>query len=294
MGSLSKSVDMRRIDRKDNDEEINIVKSGGIIMNVYNIYFSPTGGTKKASDLVCQTLFQGQEVIQIDLSQPEEDFSKYRFESEDVCVIAMPSFGGRVPAVASRRLLELSADKTKTVLLAVYGNREFEDTLVEMEDMLSEKGFECVAAISAVAEHSIVRQYGTGRPDEADEAELEEFGEKIKKYLAEIKILDKEDCTAWIPGNRPYKKLGTVPMKPQTDDTCLKCGTCAAQCPVQAIPLQRPWETDEEKCISCMRCLSVCPVHARKLDSDRLAGLTERLKNVCSGRKENKLYLKYQ
>lgn len=261
-------------------------------MNFYNIYFSPTGGTKKVADLVCQTLFQGQEITQIDLSQPEEDFSKYKFEAGDVCVIAMPSFGGRVPAVASRRLSELSADKTRAVLLAVYGNREFEDTLVEMEDVLSEKGFECVAAISAVAEHSIVRQYGTGRPDKKDETELAEFAGQIKRYLAETKVPDKSNCTAWIPGNRPYKKLGTVPMKPQADDTCLKCGTCAAKCPVQAISPQRPWETDGEKCISCMRCLAICPAHARKLDADRLAGLAERLKNVCSGRKENRLYLR--
>ncbi len=275
-------------------------------MSFYNIYFSPTGGTKKVADLVCQTLFQGQEITQIDLSQPEEDFFKYKFESGDVCVIAMPSFGGRVPAMACKRLAELSADKTRAVLLAVYGNREFEDTLVEMEDVLSEKGFECVAAISAIAEHSIVRQYGIGRPDEKDETELAEFAGQIKRYLEEgskqsqpdkkrpdsSRQIDSSNCTAWIPGNRPYKKLGTVPMKPQADDTCLKCGTCAAKCPVQAIPPQRPWETDGEKCISCMRCLAICPAHARKLDADRLAGLAERLKNVCSGRKENRLYLR--
>ncbi len=265
-------------------------------MSGYNIYFSPAGGTKKAADLVCRTLFEGQSVTQIDLSRPEEDFSNYEFGPEDVCVIAVPSFGGRVPAAASQRIGKLSAKGAKAVLMAVYGNREFEDTLTELEDILTERGFVCRAAVSAIAEHSIVRQYGTGRPDEKDQQELGEFGEKIRTCLAgdgkeNYRESGKENYKEnWIPGNRPYKKLGTVPMIPQTDDSCIKCGLCAEKCPIQAIPADRPWETDGETCISCMRCLSICPVHARTLDSDRLAGLAERLKNVCAGRKENKLY----
>lgn len=246
--------------------------------------------------MVCQTLFEGQEVTWIDLSSPKEDVSDYEFGPEDVCVIAVPSFGGRVPAVAAQRMGKLSAKGAAAVLMAVYGNREFEDTLTELEDILTERGFVCRAAVSAIAEHSIVRQYGAKRPDEKDQKELGEFGEKIRTYLAEgCKENYKENCQeSWIPGNRPYKKLGTVPMIPQTDDSCIKCGICGDKCPVQAIPADRPWETDGERCISCMRCLSVCPVHARSLDPDRLAGLAERLKNVCAGRKENKLYYNLQ
>ena len=60
----------------------------------------------------------------------------------------------------------------------------------------------------------------------------------------------------------------------------------------RAITVERPWETDEEKCIYCMRCVKICPAHARKLDPEKLAGLAERLKNVCAGRKENQLYLR--
>ena len=72
-------------------------------------------------------------------------------------------------------------------------------------------------------------------------------------------------------------------MKPQADDTCLKCGTCAAKCPVQAIPPQRPWETDGEKCISCMRCLAICPAHARKLDADRQMCIRDRIVAAITG-----------
>ena len=264
-------------------------------MSFYSIYFSPTGGTKKAADRVCQTLFQGQEIVQIDLSQPEEDFSKYQFEEEDVCVVAMPSFGGRVPAIASQRLSQMTAKKAKAVLMAVYGNREFEDTLAEMEDVLSEAGFECAAAVSAIAEHSIVGQYGAGRPDEKDQAQLAEFGETIKAHLAAEKSRKQEltgqEHTDWIPGNRPYKKLGVVPMKPQTDDDCLKCGTCAAKCPVQAISRTDPKVTDETACITCMRCVQICPKHARKLGTLVTLAIRQKLKKVCTDRKNAEFVL---
>lgn len=60
----------------------------------YNIYFSPTGGTKKVTSLVSE---QFSAVKDIDLSLIE-DFSQYEFNQDDFCIIGVPSFGGRVPA----------------------------------------------------------------------------------------------------------------------------------------------------------------------------------------------------
>ena len=48
-------------------------------------------------------------------------------------------------------------------------------------------------------------------------------------------------------------------LKPKSDKKCESCGICAKLCPVNAIPLDDPKETNSEKCISCMRCISICP-----------------------------------
>lgn len=260
-------------------------------MKIYNIYFSPTGGTKKAADIVCRALADRRDVVEIDLSVPAKDYSHFQFQEGDLCIAAVPSYGGRVPAIAIERLAAMSGGGAKAVLMAVYGNREFEDTLVELEDTLTAAGFVCEAAISAVAQHSIVHQYGAGRPDREDQARLEEFAAEIRRYLTD-KHMKEENGPAWIPGNRPYKPFGIVSLKPWADDECTRCGACAAKCPVQAIPADNPRETNTEICIACMRCRAICPVQARKLDQTVLDGLTRKLAKVCQERKENVLYLK--
>ena len=64
-------------------------------------------------------------------------------------------------------------------LVCVYGNRAYEDTLVEMEDAANHCGFQVVAAIAAVAEHSILSQYASNRPDASDEKQLVNFADQI-------------------------------------------------------------------------------------------------------------------
>ena len=91
----------------------------------------------------------------------------------------MPSFGGRAPAVAIERLKQISGNGAKCTLVCVYGNRAYEDTLVEMEDAANHCGFQVVAAIAAVAEHSILSQYASNRPDASDEKQLVNFADQI-------------------------------------------------------------------------------------------------------------------
>ena len=78
---------------------------------------------------------------------------------EDFCVIALPVFGGRVPATAVERLQHIRGNGAKAVAVAVYGNRAIDDALVEMEDLLENRGFSVIAGVEAVAEHSIARQF---------------------------------------------------------------------------------------------------------------------------------------
>lgn len=253
-------------------------------MKVYEITFSPTGGTKKVADVVAETL--SQEVEFIDLTDRNKDFSALFLQESDLAVIAVPSYGGRVPAPAMERLAQIKAQGAKGILVCVYGNRAFEDTLVELEDGAEQAGFQVIAALSAVAEHSIARQFGAGRPDQADREELRQFTKKIQDKL-EGKDLSRPD----IPGDRPYKKSGGAGLVPKPTKDCVRCGTCARLCPVQAIDQTDPGKVDKKACISCMRCVSVCPHDARKVNGVMLAAVNTMLKKVCAQRKENQLFL---
>lgn len=71
-------------------------------MNVYEIYFSPTGGTKKAADILSHAW--DSQVVPVDLTSSQTDSSAYALTKEDAAILAVPSYGGRVPAPATERL----------------------------------------------------------------------------------------------------------------------------------------------------------------------------------------------
>lgn len=246
---------------------------------VYQLLFSPTGGTAAAADaLLAGTV--------LDLTDQDRDFSAVTLTAEDVAFIAVPSYGGRVPLPAVERLGKVHGGGARAVLVCVYGNRAYEDTLAELSDVAEFAGFRVVAGVAALAEHSIARKYAAGRPDESDKAVLRDFQARIQAKL------DAGDTTApALPGNRPYKKRGVRSIVPRTAKRCIECGRCAAACPVGAIDAADPRRTDADLCIGCMRCVKLCPVEARTIDPDALAGLEARLAPLCAGRKENELFL---
>ena len=136
-------------------------------MEHYNIHFSPTGGTRKVADIICCAL--DGEFNEIDLCSNIEQTS---FSQDDICLVSVPSYGGRVPVAAIGMLKNLTGNGAKAVLNCVFGNRAWEDTLTELQDTLEEQGFRCVAALATVAKHSIFRQYTTGHPDDHHKPEL--------------------------------------------------------------------------------------------------------------------------
>ena len=250
---------------------------------IHQIIFSPTGGTRRVSEILCKGM--GKESTVTDLCVKDTDIQLPNIQEDDLAVVAMPVFAGRVPALAVERLRMVKPNGAKCVVVAVFGNRAYDDALLELQDVAAEMGFRVIAAVGAVAEHSIIRKYGKGRPDADDEQTLRQFGAEIMSKA------EGDDCTLpQVPGNRPYKKGGRVP-KPTGRRGCNRCGVCAKQCPVDAIPLSDPKTVDTTKCISCMKCVSVCPTGARSIGKIMNFLATQGLKKVCATRKENELYI---
>ena len=253
-------------------------------MRIFEIIFSPTGGTQNCADIIAAAF--GKEIELIDLTDYAYDFTSTDITKEDICVIAAPAYGGRIPEIAVSRLKQIHGNDAKAILMAVYGNREFDDCLVELQDIATENGFIPVAGIGAVAEHSLIRKFGANRPDSDDIAELNNFAAQI---LSKLESTSVEAVS--LPGNRPYKVFPGSSVRPQTNDNCVKCKLCAWQCPAEAISEQSPNLTDTAKCISCMRCISICPNQARYLAPEIIEVFTEKLSAVATERKQNSLYL---
>lgn len=244
-------------------------------------YFSPTGGIKKTGEIFAREIAENVEFIDLGLKQEQKE------TDHELAVIAIPVFGGRLPAFASEKLKKVNGCGRKAVTLAVYGTRAYEDALLELNDLAAECGFQVIASGAFVARHSIVPEVGAGRPDEADVAELREFAKKVLE-----KIEKGTDEVVQVPGNHPYKQWGGMTVTPMSLPTCLQCGKCAAVCPTDAIAFEGDTvQTSAEKCMVCMACVAACPEHARILPPPVQEMMNQKLGVLKDVRRPNEIFL---
>lgn len=244
-------------------------------------HFSPTGTTYK----VARAIAEGSEcpIAEMDLSAAD---CSAELTHNSVLLAAIPVYGGRVPAVAIERLSKLQGNGQSAVAVAVYGNREFDDALLELKNAMESNGFRVMAAGAFIAEHSIVRSIAAGRPDADDLKIARQFGADIMKKLGNQASED----SFTVPGNNSYVAVKPSVFHPKADETCIQCGICAEKCPVGAIPLEDPAQTMESVCINCMRCIQVCPVKSRALPALFVAGATKMLEEKAAGYKLPQLF----
>jgi len=252
------------------------------------IYFSPTGTTKKVLFSIADGMgYKNFEEINI---TKETNSSKMTFSQDNIVIIGVPVYAGRIPLVALERLQNIKGENTKAVLVAVYGNRHYDDTLLEMKNLVKERGFIPVAAGAFIGHHSFSSfQYpiATDRPNNKDLKIAKEFGKEIIFKL----FIESGDLS--LPGNFPYKERSTkLDVKPKTDMLlCNLCGTCANACPVNAITIYKDRiEIDEKLCIYCHACVRVCPQSARIIDDERILASAKRLSKVCAKPRKPELF----
>ncbi len=223
--------------------------------------FSPTGTTAAVAKPLAEALLPGARIVDLTCADAEEE----RFGPDELVLFAAPVYGGRIPAPAAKRFARMKGTDTPALLVAVYGNRDYDDALLELCDLAEENGFRPAGAGAFLAEHSIFRSVARGRPDAADLEAVRTFAGLAREKLARAAGAGEFGPLA-VKGNRPYREFSGVPLKPQADRKCMKCGVCAENCPAGAIPADVPSKTDNSRCISCMRCVKVCPAGARRVN----------------------------
>lgn len=238
------------------------------------IYFSATDTTKRITEAVAS--FGQDRFSSINLTLKESTCS---FTAEDTVIVGVPVYAGRIPQIAAERLASVKADNTKCIALVVYGNRDYDDALLELCDILTDQGFNVVSAGAFIAEHCIFPEVANGRPDKEDMKDIKEFA--IQSF-AKTAPLD----FSRVKGNRPYKQPGAIPMHPSVNEMlCNSCGTCAIQCPSRAINPANPRNTDTAKCITCCRCIHICPNGARGFSGTPYTLTSEKFTKSYSARR---------
>ena len=91
------------------------------------VFFSPTHTSAKIARAIGESIGMGRR-IEIDLTT-DEDSSPIEIK-DSITIIAVPVYAGRVAPIALQRLRRLKGNNAPAILVAVYGNRDYEDCLL--------------------------------------------------------------------------------------------------------------------------------------------------------------------
>lgn len=223
------------------------------------VYFSATNTTQKIVEAIAEGTGMDN-IHKFDITKGQEP--ELNFDKDDLVIFGLPVYAGRIPAISVNSLNKFKGNHTPAIIVCVYGNRDYDDALLELYDVVSGNGFSIISAGVFIGQHSIFPRTALGRPDREDLDKARNFGRESVNKVAEF-----DDPTLFpnieVKGNFPYKIPNPIPLVPKGDRKCNGCGKCVQKCPVQAIDIKTPRRTDKSLCIACAGCIKVCPQNAR-------------------------------
>ena len=253
------------------------------------VYYSPTGTTQK----IVREIGQNMGLKLISENNIAESRAELISKISDNCltIIGLPVYGGRLPITAIEILKKLQTNQSPVIIVVVYGNRDYDDSLLELKEIANNCGFKIIAGAAFIGEHSFStneKPIAKNRPDKQDLVKCKDFARMITDKLKDIEnVSSLSDLD--IPGNFPYKVRKQLPVTvhPETDNNlCNNCGICVNICPTNAISFEETIITNGELCTWCCACVKHCPNEARIFDNPTINAFKEKLFLNCSKRKE--------
>ena len=262
--------------------------------NITLIYFSPTGTTQTVLEEIAKGFDKNIEAI-IDITKLEIRTKPAPEFKNDLVFLGAPVYAGRIPKDAAEYFKTIKACDSLAVLTVLYGNREFEDALLEMKNISIECGFVPLAGCAFIGEHSFSNDefsIAENRPDMEDLKKAFFFGKRVADLLNSVENL-KDIIPVEVPGNFPYREgmadsnLSFI----NVTDACDDCGICVEACPKDAIDDTNNYSTIDKDCIFCCACIKACPKDARVMNDGPLKDKTKWLYKNCAKPKDPQLFL---
>ena len=267
---------------------------------INTMYFSATETTKKIvsgiAEKISKNIGEVKSVNNIDFTLPGVRKDPVSFTIEDVVIVGVPVYAGRVPNILLKYLNSIKGNGALAVPVVVYGNRNYDDALIELKDILEVGGFKVIAGGAFIGEHSFSKILAKNRPDENDMVIVSEFADQIF-----AKLTQDIDQIVVVKGNTPYRNYYMPKNKdgspadirkvtPKTNSDCTDCKLCVEVCPMGSIDAKDVTKLNGI-CIKCGACIKKCPTQAKYYDNENYLRHQYELEIEFASRREPELFI---
>ena len=236
--------------------------------SIRGIFFSPTGSTREITEFATRQLASRWNLPYslTSYTLPAERDQWVPLRSDELVVWGTPVYAGRIPNKTLDFVKEhLQCPGAKFVAIAVYGGRNYDDTLAELCQIATDGGLTPIGATAVEARHTFSPTLNAGHPNTEDYEALAQFCQRIDLNRTSPIIA---------PGNPRPEKYYTplkqdmqpakfLKSKPSVDvNLCTRCGQCAEHCTMGSIRMEDGLPQFEGVCIKCQACVFHCPAHA--------------------------------
>ena len=162
------------------------------IQSIKTVYFSATGNTKNVVKSIGETIARNMNLSykEIDFTLPQAHKDSYEFTKEELVIFGTPVYAGRVPNKVLPMIQGLfQGNDAFAVPVVTFGNRNYDNALIELRNELENNDFHTIAAGAFVAQHAFTDQLATMRPDKLDKEEIREFAKRIVTTIERIQTL---------------------------------------------------------------------------------------------------------
>lgn len=264
---------------------------------IWAVYFSGTGTTRRTVERIAGGIASRLNLPaeSVDFSRPAVRQETLGFGEKDLVVFGTPVYAGRVPNVLLPFLRErVVGGGALVVPVVLFGNRNYDDALIELRNILTADGMHPIAAGAFVGEHSFSRVLGADRPNAEDEALMDEFAARVAELAAGLDAAPVKSAAVrgqeplrpyYTPRDRAGNPINILKVKPKTDlSRCGGCGLCANLCPMGSID-PADVSTVRGICIKCCACVKGCPTGAKFFDDAGYLYHQHELEDQYAGRR---------
>lgn len=268
-----------------------------MVKQVYGVYFSATGNTKKLTSAAAEKLAEifACPCKMIDFTTPSVREQDAEFGPEDLVVVGSPTYAGKLPnKILPDFQTKLKGSDTPAVALVTFGNRSFDNSLAELVTVLSGAGFKPAAGAAFACRHAFSDLLAGDRPNAEDMAACAEFAakaaESVKQGSGELTVDGDAAAPYYVPKGTDGLPAKFLKAKPLTDmEKCTGCGECVKLCPVASINPENVADVPGV-CIKCQACIRGCAAHAKYFDDAAFLSHVAMLEQNFTAPKENSFF----